>query len=74
VFIAYVDRIGEERGLSYIGSSVIVGPDGRDLARAGEHEETLMVATIEPASYEESRRLNTYTADRRPELYSRVTQ
>jgi len=73
VFVAYVDRVGVERGLSFIGSSAVVGPDGHDLVRAGESEEILMVSTIDPAAYEESRRLNTYTADRRPELYRRVT-
>ena len=46
----------------------LVAPDGSDLARAGRGEE-LILADIDPASMAESRRLNTYLADRRPELY-----
>ena len=34
VFVAYANRCGREGGLEYVGLSCIVGPDGRDLARA----------------------------------------
>src|SRR5271156_4054850 len=33
VFIVYADLCGEENGTKYQGGSVIVGPDGEDLAR-----------------------------------------
>jgi predicted amidohydrolase len=72
VFVAYVDHIGVERDVTFIGLSGIVGPDGRDIVRAGEHEETLMVANIDPTCYDESHRLNTYIEDRRPELYGDI--
>ncbi len=74
VFVAYSDHTGVERDLSYIGGSAIVGPDGRDILRAGRDDETLLVAGIEPDRYAESRRLNTYLRDRRPELYGAVVE
>lgn len=74
VFVAYCNHVGQERGLAYIGSSALAGPDGKDLARAGERDETLLVATVDPGRYEESRRVNTYFEDRRPELYGAIAQ
>jgi predicted amidohydrolase len=71
VFLAYANHTGAERDLTYIGMSGIVGPDGKDIQRAGS-DEALLVAEIDPASYAESRRINTYLADRRPGLYGAV--
>jgi predicted amidohydrolase len=72
VFVAYANHTGVERDLTYIGMSGIVGPDGRDIQRAGSETEALLVAEIDPAAYAESRRINTYLADRRPGLYGAV--
>ncbi len=71
VFLAYANRCDRERDLAYLGLSCIVAPDGSDLARAGRGEE-LILADIDPAAMAESRRLNTYLADRRPELYGQL--
>ena len=68
VFMAYVNRCGREGELSYYGLSCIVGPDGIDLARAGEGE-ALLTADLEPERLAASRRINTYLRDRRPEVY-----
>ena len=68
IFMAYANRCGAERELRYVGSSCVVGPDGADLARAGRGEE-LILADLDPDLLAASRRLNTYLADRRPELY-----
>jgi predicted amidohydrolase len=72
VFVAYANHTGTERDLTYIGMSAIVGPDGKDILRAGSEDEALLVAEIDPAAYAESRALNTYLADRRPALYDAV--
>jgi len=72
VFVAYANHTGAERDLTYIGMSAIVGPDGKDILRAGSEDEALLVAEIDPAAYAESRALNTYLADRRPALYDAV--
>ncbi len=68
VFLAYANRCGREADLVYEGASCIVGPDGRDLARAGSGQE-LILADLDPAAFAASRRINTYLRDRRPELY-----
>ena len=72
VFVAYANHIGRERDLDYIGLSGIVGPDGRDIARAGQSNETLLFADIDPGGYAASRAANTYLRDRRPELYGSI--
>jgi predicted amidohydrolase len=74
IFIAYCDRIGHERDLTYIGMSGIVGPDGKDMVRAGEAEETILSADLDYARYERSRAENTYIRDRRPELYGETVR
>jgi predicted amidohydrolase len=74
VFLAYSNHVGTERDFDYIGLSGIVGPDGRDIARAGQNNETLMFAEITPAQYAASRAANTYLRDRRPELYGPVAK
>ena len=68
IFLAYVNRCGQEGVFDYCGSSCVVGPDGRDLARAGSGEE-LILADVDPAALAASRRLNTHLEDRRPGLY-----
>lgn len=68
VFVAYANRCQQENGLQYIGLSCIVGPDGRDLARAAD-DETLIVAGLRRELLDEWRQINTYMADRIPGLY-----
>ena len=36
IHVAYANSAGVENGLAYFGGSCIVGPNGRDLARAGD--------------------------------------
>lgn len=68
VFLAYADLCGTENGLAYFGGSVIAGPDGNDLARAGATE-TLLVTTIDASLLDTARRENPYLDARRPHLY-----
>lgn len=68
VFLVYADLCGEENGFSYGGRSVILGPDGDELARAGV-KETLLVADVDPAAYDDARAQNPYLINRRPGLY-----
>ena len=67
VFIIYADLCGTENGTPYQGDSVIAGPDGGILARAGSTE-TLLLTTLDPTnpSYQT---LDPYLADRQPALY-----
>jgi predicted amidohydrolase len=69
VYVAYAGMCGGERGLGYCGLSCIVGPDGRDLARAGTGP-ALLFADMDPAAISRGRQSNPYLSDRHPELYS----
>jgi nitrilase len=73
VFVVYVNRCGTEGDLTYCGSSCVVGPDGRDVIRAGK-DEALLYADIEVAALARSRAEFTYLADRRPVLYTALTE
>ncbi len=45
VYLAYANYCGEENGFSYLGESCIIGPDGREISRAGA-DETLLTAVL----------------------------
>jgi predicted amidohydrolase len=68
VFVAYANRCGHEADLNYCGLSCIVGPDGKDLVRAGTSER-LFVAEINLAHIRASREENPYLRDLRSTLY-----
>lgn len=69
VYVAYAGLCGREGGLGYCGLSGIVGPDGRELARAGAAP-ALLMAEIDPAALPKGRKANPYLSDRRPDLYA----
>lgn len=41
VYLAYANSAGNENGMAYLGQSVIAGPDGTELARAGSGPQIL---------------------------------
>ena len=77
-FIAYANRSGtdvyatDNKKTTFCGNSVIVGPDGHDLARASEHNAELIVATIDTSDmkWKEEADRNPYLASRRTDLYT----
>ncbi|MER5782755.1 carbon-nitrogen hydrolase family protein [Streptomyces mobaraensis] len=71
LYIAYVNRCGTEGEFAFAGLSCLAAPDGTVRARAGADED-LLVAEADPALLHRSRAENTYLADRRPELYTRL--
>lgn len=48
IYLLYANHAGTEGDVRYLGSSCIVGPDGVDLARAGEVQ-TVISAKLDPA-------------------------
>lgn len=72
MFLIYANRCGVERDFVYCGESAVIGPDGLDLARASAGE-AMIVAELDPALLRQSRNLNTYLSDRRPELYGTLS-
>jgi predicted amidohydrolase len=67
--VVYVNRVGSEGDLTYVGHSSIVGPDGVVIDSLGPHDTGLLIATIDPEVTRRARQENPYLADRRPDLY-----
>ncbi|KOV90309.1 MULTISPECIES: carbon-nitrogen hydrolase family protein [unclassified Streptomyces] len=68
MYVAYVNRVGQEGEFEFVGLSVLAGPDGVARTRAGRAEE-LVLADADPAFLAVSRERNPYLKDRRPGLY-----
>jgi 5-aminopentanamidase len=72
MFIAAADRVGEERGVSWVGGSLIAGPDGYPLAGpAGARDPELIIADCDLARARDKATSprNDPHRDRRPALY-----
>ena len=69
VCVAYAAMYGNEGKLDYCGLSCIVGPDGRDIARA-DAAPALLFADIDSSAISKGRKSNPYLSDRRMELYT----
>ena len=72
MYVAYVNRVGQEGEFEFVGLSALAGPDGVARARAGRAEE-LVFADADPAFLAASREANPYLRDRRPGLYGSLT-
>lgn len=79
VYALAANRVGEERGTRYIGRSVIHGPLGETLARAGTDLPEMLLADIDPARARQKRLVRipgvqeiNRIGDRRPEFYGRI--
>lgn len=74
VVMACADRIGTERGLTFLGASIIVGADGWPVAGPAPFDaEALLVADVDIASVARARRRtprNDLLGDRRPDAYN----
>jgi omega-amidase len=68
-YVAAVNRVGEDEGLAFGGSSRLVDPYGMLLASASETDETLLVGDISRQRLAGIRSGMKVFADRRPELY-----
>ncbi|MQY39129.1 (R)-stereoselective amidase [Streptomyces sp. RB17] len=68
MYVAYVNRVGQEGEFEFVGLSVLAGPDGVARTRAGRTEQ-LVFADADPAFLAASREANPYLEDRRPGLY-----
>jgi len=80
MYVVAADRVGEERGFRFAGHSQIIDVTGAVLVEAGETEETLLYADLEPAHADENRVVRIAgewefdrMASRRPEMYEPIT-
>jgi len=72
IFIAVADRCGDERGVSWIGGSLIAGPDGYPLAGPATAGQAAVLTVDCDLARARDKRItghNDLLADRRPELY-----
>ncbi|RMG41283.1 MAG: carbon-nitrogen hydrolase family protein [Planctomycetota bacterium] len=81
IYYAAINRVGRERGYRFIGRSVICGPDGEELARAGAGEEALLIAEVDPRRARDKlrervpgRHIIDRFGDRRPEFYEAIVR
>jgi len=81
LFVIACDRVGEERGVRFAGHSQIVDLSGQKLAEAGDTEETILYAEIDPARADCNRVIREpgkwefdRMADRRPEMYGPLAE
>lgn len=71
IYVIGINTTGTTPVDSYNGHSLISGPEGEVIVRAGEEEE-LLYAGIDTTMLEEARRRLPFQEDRRPELYHRL--
>jgi len=71
VFVATASRIGQERGLNFVGGSLIVSPSGNVLTSLGPSQTGVAVAEIDPSEARDKKvtLLNDIRKDRRPRAY-----
>ncbi len=67
-FIAMCNRVGKEAGVHFSGFSIVAGPDGEIIAKAGPEEE-LLFADIDLSEAKKAREERPYLSLRRTEFY-----
>jgi predicted amidohydrolase len=76
VFTATANRVGTERGLTFSGASQITDVKGNKIAQMNSKETGIVWADIDPSLSDDKNitERNDVLTDRRPSLYSRITQ
>jgi predicted amidohydrolase len=69
LYIAMCNRVGAEGRVVFCGDSIVIGPDGNIVARAGAAEE-LLCANLDFSKISEARAQRPYLQLRRPEHYA----
>ena len=73
VHVAAVNRVGDEDDIRFFGSSFVADAFGNILARAGEADETILVAEVDLSMNESVREGWGFFRNRRPETYGVLT-
>jgi predicted amidohydrolase len=77
IFVAVCDRTGAERGVGWVGGSVIIDPDGWPLAGPQTDDREITIAAdcdLASAADKFISERNDVLADRRPSLYAGVAR
>jgi N-carbamoylputrescine amidase len=73
VFVAAVNRVGQEDNLQFWGQSFICDPFGRVIAKASAVDDEVLIADLDLASVERIRREWCFLRDRRVDAYGGLT-
>jgi N-carbamoylputrescine amidase len=74
MFVAAVNRIGTEDGITFYGSSFISDPYGREILKAPRDEAAILIADLHLDYKKDWLELFPFFTTRRPEMYSSLTQ
>jgi N-carbamoylputrescine amidase len=72
VFVAAVNRTGEEELLRFYGGSFVCDPSGRVLVEAGPDDEGVFIADCDLGLIRRARELFQFYRDRRPDAYGAI--
>lgn len=75
VYVAAADRVGDEGPVTWLGHSIIAGPNGWALARANGTDETILYADVDLRTIKPQRRWTAQThlvSDRRTDIYDEM--
>ncbi len=70
VFVAAVNRVGDEATTTFAGGSFVVAPSGEVIARAPLAQDKLLVVDCDLDHIEALRQARPFLRDRRPEVYA----
>jgi len=68
------DPTGHGAGIQFWGSSFVAGPQGELLARAGDHDDELLIADVDLRRSENVRRIWPFLRDRRIDAYGDLSR
>jgi N-carbamoylputrescine amidase len=74
VFIAAANRVGEENGVRFYGSSFICDPTGKILAQAGRDTTEVITADLDENIFLHWRKLFPLLQQRRPDSYAQILE
>jgi N-carbamoylputrescine amidase len=74
VYVAAINRVGREGGITFWGGSFVCDPTGQVIAEAGETNEQVLLADLELGRIEAFRRGWPFLRDRRIDAYEPLTR
>ncbi len=74
VFVAAANRVGREGGIQFFGQSFVADPSGGLLARASSEEEEILMAEVDLAQVEQTRREWPFLRDRRIDAFGDLSR
>ncbi|MEW5801493.1 MAG: nitrilase-related carbon-nitrogen hydrolase [bacterium] len=74
VFCFRINRVGQEADQNFYGRTFCIDPDGNPLMKPSSHHDGIIMADIDLGLIDEVRKGWSFLKNRRPEIYTEVTQ